>query len=205
MVSVMDNTEKNEALLCFTWSALVAIKIAEQDDKISSPFTEHMFIMNWLSEAQKKKLFSKEVAADIDWLISEGRNKGVNARLKFKIECLRTACGKDNKPKSALLRFASIFELLDVNGWECYLATAPEWKKISKSEIKTHGNFIYVQERKIRESFGKDGGLLCQLKLRVSGDVETAENIFRDNALNVEIQHIEDLNQFYFILSPDKK
>lgn len=202
---VMDNMQKENVMLNFTWSALVAIKMAWKDKKISSPFTEHMFIMNWLSVAQKKKLFPKNVATDIDWLLSEGRSKGVNARLRFKIEYLRSTCEKENETKSALFRFTRVFELLNLSGWDCFLITVPKWKDISKSEISSPGNFIYVQERKVQECFGKDGGLLCQLKLRVSGDVEMAEHAFRAQDLNVEVQHIDDLNQFYFILSPDKK
>lgn len=80
--------EKNDALENFTWCALVALKIARIDNRIHSSFSEHIFIYNWLVVAKKRKLFSKLVAQDIDWLLMEGRSKGVNANLKFKIDRL---------------------------------------------------------------------------------------------------------------------
>lgn len=75
------------------------------DNKIHSSFSEHIFIFNCLVVAKKRKLFSKLVAQNIDWLLIEGRSKGVNANLKFKIEYLRSVCCKKLVSQSILFRF----------------------------------------------------------------------------------------------------
>lgn len=162
---------------------------------------EHVFIINWLTVAKKRRLFSKLVAQDIDWLLMEGRNKGANANLKFKIEYLRSVCCKKLVSQSVLFRFTRAFEKLKSMGWESYFIPLGKWKALMNTEINTPGNFIYISEQKVRECFGKNGALLCQLKLRVCGDVQTAEQVFNDNELILDIEQHAELNQtflFYF-------
>ncbi|EBF4234100.1 DUF2913 family protein [Salmonella enterica] len=196
--------EKNDALEHFTWCALVALKFAEIDNKIHSSFSEHVFIINWLTVAKKRKLFSKLVAQDIDWLLMEGRNKGANANIKFKIEYLRSACCKKLTSQSVFFRFTRAFEKLNSMGWENYFIPLGKWKALLNAEINTPGNFIYMSEQKVRECFGKNGSLLCQLKLRVCGDVQTAEQVFNDNGLILDIEQHTELNQTFFVLLPEK-
>lgn len=189
--------EKNDALENFTWCALVALKIARIDNKIQSSFSEHIFIFNWLVVAKKRKLFSKLVAQDIDWLLMEGRSKGVNANLKFKIEYLCSVCCKKLVSQSVLFRFTRAFEKLKSIGWESYFIALGKWNVLLNVEINTPGNFIYISEQKVRECFGKNGALLCQLNLRVCGDVQTAEQVFNDNGLFLDIEQHTELNQTF--------
>lgn len=167
------------------------------DNKIHSSFSEHVFILNWLVVAKKRKLFSKLVAQDIDWLLMEGRSKGVNANLKFKIEYLRSVCCKKLVSQSVLFRFTRAFEKLKSMGWESYFIALSKWNALLNAEINTPGNFIYMSEQKVRECFGKNGALLCQLKLRVCGDVQTAEQVFNDNGLILDIEQHTELNQTF--------
>ncbi|EAP5231495.1 DUF2913 family protein, partial [Salmonella enterica] len=167
-------------------------------------FSEHIFIFNWLVVAKKRKLFSKLVAQDIDWLLMEGRSKGVNANLKFKIEYLRSVCCKQLVSQSVLFRFTRAFENLKLIGWESYFIALGKWNALLNAEINTPGNFIYISEQKVRECFGKNGALLCQLKLRVCGDVQTAEQVFNDNGLILDIEQHTELNQTFFVLRPEK-
>lgn len=144
------------------------------------------------------------VAQDIDWLLMEGRNKGANANLKFKIEYLRSVCCKKLVSQSVLFRFTRAFEKLKSMGWESYFIPLGKWKALMNTEINTPGNFIYISEQKVRECFGKNGALLCQLKLRVCGDVQTAEQVFNDNELILDIEQHAELNQTFFVLLPEK-
>ncbi|EDU6367818.1 TPA: DUF2913 family protein [Salmonella enterica subsp. houtenae] len=73
--------DRSEILESFSWAALVAIKMAWQEGKITSDFSEHVFIMNWLATARKRKLFPRSVSSEIDWLISDGRAKGHHTEL----------------------------------------------------------------------------------------------------------------------------
>ncbi|ASG86848.1 DUF2913 family protein [Salmonella enterica] len=195
--------EKKDAIENFTWCALIALKFASIDNKIHSSFSEYIFIINWLTVAKKRRLFSKLVAQEIDWLLMEGRNKGVNANLKFKIEYLRSVCHKSPSSQSVLFRFTHTFETLKSLGWESYFIPAGKWKMLLNTEINTPGNFIYISEQKVRECFGKNGALLCQLKLRVCGDVVTAEKVFTDNGLTLDVEKNSELNQTFFVLMPE--
>ncbi|OIN37187.1 hypothetical protein AO411_2026265 [Salmonella enterica subsp. enterica serovar Sarajane] len=54
---------------------------------------------------RKRKLFLRIVASDLNWLFGEGRRKGSNANLKFKIEYLKSTCHKDVRAQALLFRF----------------------------------------------------------------------------------------------------
>ncbi|WP_431618696.1 hypothetical protein [Citrobacter europaeus] len=71
-------------LEAFTWSALVAIGIATQDRKINSKMSEHLFIMHWLAIAKKRKLFSRSIVNELQWLIDEGKKKASMHSLNLK-------------------------------------------------------------------------------------------------------------------------
>lgn len=71
-------------LEAFTWSALVAIGIAIKDHKIYSKMSEHLFIMHWLAIAKKRKIFSKSIGSELQWLIDEGKKKASMHNLNLK-------------------------------------------------------------------------------------------------------------------------
>ncbi|KML22937.1 hypothetical protein VL10_14680 [Leclercia adecarboxylata] len=53
---------------------------------------ENLFISRWFARAKKQRRFSRDVATDIDWVISEGRMLGVHARLRHKLDYLWRSC-----------------------------------------------------------------------------------------------------------------
>ncbi|EDO4742399.1 hypothetical protein GKG82_14000 [Salmonella enterica] len=53
---------RNEILESFSWAALVAMKMAWRESNITSDFSEHVFIMNWLATARKRKLFPQTIS-----------------------------------------------------------------------------------------------------------------------------------------------
>ncbi|EDT0779777.1 DUF2913 family protein [Salmonella enterica] len=54
---------------------------------------------------KKTKTSPRIVASDLNWLSGEGRRKGINANLKFKIEYLKSTCHKDVRAQALLFRF----------------------------------------------------------------------------------------------------
>ncbi|MGP8846820.1 DUF2913 family protein, partial [Enterobacter hormaechei] len=107
----------------FTWSALVAIGIAIKDHKIYSKMSEHLFIMHWLAIAKKRKIFSKSIVSELQWLIDEGKKKSINAQLKFKIEYLYATSSGDVTMQNDYFKFTHTIEVLRNNGWESFLLT----------------------------------------------------------------------------------
>ena len=78
----MNLTEKSAHL---AWCALVALALARQNGDVVSPVQENLFLTRWLATALKQRRFSRDVAPDIEWLLKQGRQLGVNAKLARKL------------------------------------------------------------------------------------------------------------------------
>ncbi len=81
----MNLTEKSAHL---AWCALVALALARQNGDVVSPVQENLFLTRWLATALKQRRFSRDVAPDIEWLLKQGRQLGVNAKLARKLNYL---------------------------------------------------------------------------------------------------------------------
>lgn len=191
-----------DELETFTWSALVAVGIAIHDNKIYSKMSEHLFIMNWLATAKKRKVFSKVVANELQWLMDEGKKKSINAQLKFKIEYLYATASGDVTMQNYYFKFTHVIESLRNNGWENFLLTPGKWRDLSESIKVRKGNFIFMDDARLQECFGIQGQILKPFCLRVYGDVEFAKSLFIKNNLPVEfVKHASnEFYYFYFLL-----
>lgn len=190
-----------DELEAFTWSALVATGIAIQDNKIHSRMSEHIFIMNWLTVAKKRKIFSKLIINELDWLITQGTKKNVNAQLKFKIEYLYYTTTGDVTVQNSFFKFTYVIETLRNNGWESFLLSPGRWRKLSDSITASKGNFIFMDDAWLQVCFGPGGQILKSFCIRVSGDADFAKKLFRDNNLPVEFvkSTSNELHFFHFI------
>lgn len=74
----MTLTEKSGHL---AWCALVALALARQNGDVLSPAQENLFLTRWLATALKQRRFSRDVTPDIEWLLKQGRQFGVSAKL----------------------------------------------------------------------------------------------------------------------------
>ncbi|WP_258306113.1 hypothetical protein [Enterobacter sp. CGMCC 5087] len=55
-------------LVHLAWCILVSVGLARQEGKALSTIQTHLFIMQWLLTAQKRKIFPRILASDILWL-----------------------------------------------------------------------------------------------------------------------------------------
>ncbi|EMJ8468768.1 DUF2913 family protein, partial [Citrobacter freundii] len=156
----------------FTWSALVAIGIAIKDHKIYSKMSEHLFIMHWLAIAKKRKIFSKSIVSELQWLIDEGKKKSINAQLKFKIEYLYATSSGDVTMQNDYFKFTHTIEVLRNNGWESFLLTPEKWQGLHESIKVRKGDFIFMDDARLQECFGVQGEIVKPFCIRVYGDVE---------------------------------
>lgn len=185
-----------DELEAFTWSALVAIGIALQDHKIHSKMSEHIFIMHWLAIAKKRKLFSRSVANELQWLIDEGKKKSINAQLKFKIEYLYATSSGDVTMQNDYFKFTHTIEMLRNNGWQNFLLTPEKWRDLHDKIKVRKGNFIFMDDTRLQECFGAQGEIVKPFCIRVYGDVEFAKLTFIKNHLPVEF--VKDIsNEFH--------
>ncbi|MGV4093997.1 DUF2913 family protein [Citrobacter freundii] len=181
----------------FTWSALVAIGIAIKDHKIYSKMSEHLFIMHWLAIAKKRKIFSKSIVSELQWLIDEGKKKSINAQLKFKIEYLYATSSDDVTMQNDYFKFTHTIEVLRNNGWESFLLTPEKWQGLHESIKVRKGDFIFMDDARLQECFGVQGEIVKPFCIRVYGDVEFAKLTFIKHNLPVEfVKHIS--NEFHY-------
>lgn len=181
----------------FTWSALVAIGIAIKDHKIYSKMSEHLFIMHWLAIAKKRKIFSKSIVSELQWLIDEGKKKSINAQLKFKIEYLYATSSSDVTMQNDYFKFTHTIEVLRNNGWESFLLTPEKWQGLHESIKVRKGDFIFMDDARLQECFGVQGEIVKPFCIRVYGDVEFAKLTFIKHNLPVEfVKHIS--NEFHY-------
>ena len=181
----------------FTWSALVAIGIAIKDHKIYSKMSEHLFIMHWLAIAKKRKIFSKSIVSELQWLIDEGKKKSINAQLKFKIEYLYATSSGDVTMQNDYFKFTHTIEVLRNNGWESFLLTPEKWQGLHESIQVRKGDFSFMDDARLQECFGVQGEIVKPFCIRVYGDVEFAKLTFIKHNLPVEfVKHIS--NEFHY-------
>lgn len=192
---------RNENLESFSWAGLVAMKMAWREGNITSDFSEHVFIMNWLTTARKSKLFPQAASSEIDYLINDGRMKGHNSGLRTKLEYIYSCCQKDIRKQAAYFRFTRIMEVLKNEGWKGYLLTSAKWKALRRESFGAKENFIFMSEADVKVSFNSNGRLIRALELRVSGDIKTAESVFENYYLPVRTE-CQDGGRYYFYLFP---
>lgn len=78
------------------WCLLVAVRMAQREGRAVTDLQQHLFIMQWLATAQKRRLFPKSVAPDILWLTGQGKRYGFAAKLHSKVEYICVVPGNSS-------------------------------------------------------------------------------------------------------------
>ncbi|CAD6175563.1 MULTISPECIES: DUF2913 family protein [Enterobacteriaceae] len=150
------------------WCIIVAVKLARKEGKSLTPLQTHMFIMQWLSTAQKRKLFPKSLAPDILWLQEQGKQKGPSARLYSKVEYIWLASSGELASQSTLFRFTCMIDTLRTMGWKDFLLSDADWE--NNWMAGTDVSAIYTQKSQLHSSFTQSGQLIVPLEIRITGN-----------------------------------
>lgn len=169
-LTVSYNKRPADDLAHLAWCLLVALRLAQQDGRAVTALQQHLFIMQWLATAQKRKLFPKSVARDILWLSTQGRRYGCNARLVRKVELIWRTSRGILEQQSALFRFAFFTETLKSAGWRDFLLSPAQWAAYFRDE--TGNQAIYTPEARLHTVFTEQGLLVAPLELRLTGNTE---------------------------------
>lgn len=86
------------------WCALVALALTRQDSGVLSPAQEDLFLTRFLATAVKQRRFSHDVTPDIEWLLKQGRQLGVGAKLVSKLDYLWRSCTGELSEQNELFR-----------------------------------------------------------------------------------------------------
>lgn len=150
------------------WCIIVAVKLARKQGKSLTPLETHMFIMQWLSTAQKRKVFPKSLASDIIWLQEQGKLKGPSARLYSKVEYIWLASSGELASQSTLFRFTCMIDTLRSMGWKDFLLSDADWE--NNWMAGTDVSAIYTQKSQLHSSFIQSGQLIIPLEVRITGN-----------------------------------
>lgn len=162
-------TRPTSELSHLAWCALVAVRLAQQEGKAQSQLQQHLFIMQWLMTAQKRRLLPKNVAPDIAWLLAQGKKYGFSANLFNKIDYIYRSSVGELATQSVLFRFTYFIETLKTMGWLDFLVPPEDWENGWK--CSETASAVYTPKAQLHPSFDDTGALIKSLPIRFTGDI----------------------------------
>ena len=176
-------TEKSGHL---AWCALVALALARQDGGVLSPAQENLFIIRWLAAALKQRRFSRDVTPDIEWLLKQGRQLGVGAKLASKLDYLWRSCTGELSEQNDLFRLTYALETAKDMQWNYRLLGGREWSGRNAVELSAGVNGIYLSRTSLDVAFDDNGRQINPLIARLTGNVEGVVVLFNRCGWQVE-------------------
>ena len=157
------------------WCGLVALNMARQTGAVSSPAQENLFLCRWLATAEKKRLFRRELANDIRWLLKEGREKGLRADLPEKLEYLWRASSGDLLEQNDLFRLQHVMHAITLTGINFGVLNETEWEGRHAVKLSPTVPGLYIRKSDLDTGFGEDGRQVKSLAVRVTADLSAID------------------------------
>ena len=161
------------------WCALIALHSARQEGTVSSESQENLFITRWFAQAKKQRRFSREVAADIDWILNQGRTQGVRARLRNKLDYLWRSCTGELREQNDLFRLTYALELATQHDWVYHVIDDKQWSGRHQVRLNPGVNSIFVLKSALDAGFSSDGNQLQPVAVRIGGQMEGLNALLR--------------------------
>ncbi|WP_215845052.1 DUF2913 family protein [Candidatus Pantoea bituminis] len=154
------------------WCGLVALRMARRDGVLSSPAQE-----NLARDCGKKRLFRKELASDIKWLLTEGREKGLRADLPGKLEYLWRASRGDLLEQNDLFRLQHVIHAIKLTGINYGVLTETEWKGKHAVKISETVPGIYFRKSDLDSAFNSEGKQIKALAVRITANLSAVDGL----------------------------
>ncbi|HCT5903103.1 TPA: DUF2913 family protein [Klebsiella pneumoniae] len=171
----MNLTEKSAHL---AWCALVALALARQNGDVVSPIQENIFLTRWLATALRQRRFSRDVAPDIEWLLKQGRQLGVNAQLASKLNYLWHSCTGELSEQNDLFRLNHALETAKAMSWNYRVLSDREWSGRNAVALNASVNGIYLSRSSLDAAFDDDGLQINPLIALLTGNVPGLVKLF---------------------------
>ncbi|EKS6646105.1 DUF2913 family protein [Enterobacter hormaechei] len=172
------------------WCALVALALARRDGVVQSPAQENLFLTRWLATAQKQRRFPRIVATDIEWLLQQGRQLGVNAKLTTKLTYLWESCTGELKDQTDLFRFTHAIETAKDMYWVCRMLSDREWSGRHAVALNTGVNAVYLSLSNLDAAFDDDGHQVKVLMANLTGNVAGFATLLERSGWSLEHQDV---------------
>nr|WP_249431024.1 DUF2913 family protein [Enterobacter cloacae] len=187
-------TEKSGHL---AWCALVALGLAKKNGHVLSPAHENLFLIRWLATALKQRRFSRDVTPDIEWLLKQGRQQGVSAKLASKLNYLWRSCNGDLSEQNDLFRLTYALEAAKDMDWKYSLLYDREWSGRYAMVLNTSVNGIYLSRTNLDAAFDDKGVQINPLMARLTGNVAGVMKLFDRCGWQVEPDRDTSIPQQY--------
>ena len=157
------------------WCALVALNMARNAGTVNSPAQENLFLCRWLATAEKRRLFRRELANDIRWLLKEGREKGLRADLRGKLEYLWRASSGDLLKQNDLFRLQHILHAITLTGLNYGVLSETEWEGRHSVKLNPKIPGLYMRKADLDNGFSEDGTQVKSLAVRITADLNAVD------------------------------
>lgn len=171
----MTLTEKSGHM---AWCALVALALARQDGGVPSPAQENIFLTRWLATALKQRRFSRDVTPDIEWMLKQGRQLGVRAKLASKLNYLWCSCTGELSEQNDLFRLTYALETEKDMHWNYRLLSDREWSGRYAVALSVGVNGIYLSRSNLDVAFDDSGRQINPLTARLTGNLAGLMKLF---------------------------
>ena len=194
----MTLTEKSGHL---AWYALVALTLARQDGGVQSPTQENLFLTRWLATALKQRRFSRDVTPDIEWLLKQGRQLGVSAKLTSKLNYLWRSCSGELSEQNDLFRLTYALETAKDMHWNYLLLSDREWSGRYAVALSPSVNGVYLSRSNLDVAFDDDGHQVNSLIAHLTGNVAGVIKLFNRCGWQVEPECDTSLQHQYLLMA----
>ena len=179
------------------WCALVALALARQEGGAQSPAQENLFLTRWLSTALKQRRFPREVNSDIEWLVQQGRQLGLRARLTPKLDYLWRSSSGTLTEQCDLFRLTYALDVAKEMAWGYWLLTDQEWHGRDAATLNNNINGLYLRRTSLDSAFDDDGAQIAPLRVRLTGNATGIENILKQSDWLITPEHDDVQTSLY--------
>jgi hypothetical protein len=155
----------------FAWCALVALKLARQDWLVLSEAQQNLFLCRWLATALKQRRFHRDVNPDIEWLLKQGRQYGIRAKLTSKLDYLWKSCTGEIPEQNDLFRLTYALETVKGMQWQYRMLSECEWSGRNVVKFNVGVNAIGMLKSSLDVGFDDAGKQVQPVFIKLSGAV----------------------------------
>ncbi|EIV7933731.1 MULTISPECIES: DUF2913 family protein [Klebsiella] len=184
-------------MACCTRAAIAPAVLIQKGCEMS-PAEKNFFLMPWLATSLKQRLLWCEMAPDIEWLLKQGRQLGVNAQLASKLNYLWHSCTGELSEQNDLFRLNHALETAKAMSWNYRVLSDREWSGRNAVALNASVNGIYLSRSSLDAAFDDDGRQINPLIARLTGNVPGLVKLFirsdwqvlPDDAASLTYQHL---------------
>lgn len=117
------------------------------------------------------------MAPDIEWLLKQGRQYGLGAKLAGKLDYLWRSCTGELSRQNNLFRLTYVLEMAKDICWAYRLFSDREWSGRHAAVLNAGVNGIYLSRSSLDAAFDDGGQQVAQVMARLTGSVQGLETL----------------------------